>query len=215
MFKLFDYFRSSAGFRVRIALNLKQIDYERTPVHLLKDGGQQFKNDYTIINPQMFVPSLQIPTGEVLTQSLAIIEYLDEMQPTPPLLPQNPILRAKVRAIALSIACDIHPINNLRILKYLKHELNVNDEQKDVWYAHWIKRGFEAIENLLADNTDGHYCFGQAPTLADVCLIPQVYNAIRYKVSLSEYPRISRIYDSCLTTSAFANALPEKQTDVE
>ncbi len=186
MLKLYSYFRSSAAYRVRIALNLKGLRYEIVPIHLTKAGGEQRRPEYRGVNPQMRVPAL-VSGGEVLTQSLAIIEYLEETQREPPLLPGDPVRRAKIRAIAQAIACDIHPLNNLVVLQYLKRTLKHDQASIDSWYAHWIVSGFEAIEAMIAPEP---YAFGAEVSLADVCLVPQVANARRYKVPLENFPRI-------------------------
>jgi len=213
--KLYSYFRSSASFRVRIALNLKGLPYELAPVHLLKDGGQQLTAEYRKINADGLVPALADEEGApALTQSLAIIEYLEETHPQPPLLPQGALDRAHVRSLALAIACDIHPINNLRVLRYLKHELEVSDEAKDNWYRHWCEQGLRAIETTLArDARTGKFCFGDTPTMADCCLVPQIYNARRLNSNLADMPFINRINEHCLTLEAFSKALPENQPD--
>ncbi|MDB5835326.1 MAG: maleylacetoacetate isomerase [Caballeronia sp.] len=213
--KLYSYFRSSAAYRVRIALNLKGLAYEYAPIHLLRDGGQQLKPDYRELNPDGIVPTF-IDGDNVLTQSLAIIEYLDEMHPEPALLPGTPLDRAFVRSVALQIACEIHPVDNLRILKYLKHTLKVGDEAKDAWYRHWLESGFESLEKRLAnDSRVGKLCFGDTPTLADLCLVPQVYNARRFNLDMSRYPTIERIADHAAQIDAFARAAPGQQPDAE
>jgi maleylpyruvate isomerase len=209
---LFDYFRSSAAFRVRIALNLKGLAAERRFVHLRK--GEQRAPGYLEKNPQGFVPTLVVGPLH-LTQSLAIIEYLDEKFPLPPLLPPGAEDRAFVRAIALAIACDIHPLNNLRVLQYLYRQLGVEEPARDEWYRHWIHEGFEAIESQLAARASGPYCFGDTPTLADVCLVPQVANAHRLSVDLTPYPRIRAVDAACLALPAFADAQPSRQPDAE
>ena len=215
--KLYGYFRSSASYRVRIALNLKGLKYEQVAVHLVKDGGQQLLPAYRAINPDALVPALvddENGAAHALTQSLAIIEYLDELHPQPPLLATNAIDRAYVRSLALSIACDIHPINNLRVLRYLTGELKVGDEQKDTWYRHWCQQGLQALETTLArDTRSGKCCYGDTPTLADCCLIPQLYNARRFNCDLSTMPTILRIEEYCLSLDAFIKASPEKQPD--
>jgi maleylacetoacetate isomerase len=213
--KLYHYFRSSASYRVRIALNLKGLPYELLPVHLIKQGGEQLSPDYRKISPDALVPALD-DDSHVLTQSLAIIEYLEETRPTPPLLPVGALDRAHVRAIALSIACDIHPLNNLRVLRHLVKEMKVSEEDKDNWYRHWCEQGLAALETTLAtDPRTGAFCFGDAPTLADCCLVPQIYNAKRLKCDLSAMPTILRINETCLALPAFANARPEAQPDAE
>jgi maleylpyruvate isomerase len=215
--KLYNYFRSSASYRVRIALNLKGLDYEQVAVHLVKDGGQQLLPAYRAINADALVPALVNDADgatHTLTQSLAIIEYLDELHPQPSLLAPNAVDRAYVRSLALSVACDIHPLNNLRVLRYLTGELKVSDEQKDTWYRHWCEQGLQALETTLARDTRvGKCCYGDTPTLADCCLIPQLYNARRFKCDLSTMPTILRIEQYCLSLDAFINAAPEKQPD--
>lgn len=215
--KLYHYFRSSASYRVRIALNLKGLTCEQIPVHLLKDGGQQLLPEYRAINADALVPALVVDDGAtdaVITQSLAIIEYLDEVHPQPPLLPASAADRAFVRSVALSIACDIHPLNNLRVLRYLSGNLKVSDADRDAWYRHWCEQGLQALETTLArDKRVGRFCYGDAPTLADCCLIPQIYNARRLQCDLSALPTIMRINDHCLTLDAFGKASPENQPD--
>ncbi|CAG9170187.1 maleylacetoacetate isomerase [Cupriavidus pampae] len=215
MLKLYSYFRSSASYRVRIALALKGLPYDYEPIHLLKDGGQQLKPDYRAVNADGVVPALMVDQ-QPLIQSLAIIEYLDETHPQPPLLPGNPLERAIVRGLAQEIACEIHPLNNLRVLKYLKHQLGVADEAKDAWYRHWIEQGFASLEvNLERIGRVGTFAYGDAPTLIDLCLVPQVFNAQRFKVDMSRYPVISRINDACLALDAFRDAAPGAQPDSE
>ena len=209
---LYDYFRSSAAFRVRIALNLKGVAAERRFIHLRR--GEQREPSYLALNPQGFVPMLVVG-GARLTQSLAIIEYLEELHPLPPLLPTRPEDRAWVRAIALSIACDIHPLNNLRVLKHLSREYHVDEPRRDDWYRHWVREGFEALEMQLAARAAGPYCAGDTPSLADVCLVPQVANALRLKVDMAPYPRIASINTACLQLAPFADAQPERQPDAE
>jgi maleylpyruvate isomerase len=213
--RLYDYFRSSAAYRVRIALNLKGVQPdERTFVHL-RMGGQRAQ-DYLALNPQGLVPALALDDGHVLTQSLAIVEYLDETYPDPPLLPSSAAARARVRAIALAIACEIHPLNNLRVLNYLLGTLGVSKEQKDGWYRYWIDVGFEALERSLSNDGDtGRYCHGDRPTLADVCLVPQIANARRFDIDLSPYPTLIRIEAACNELPAFAEAAPARQPDAE
>lgn len=209
--KLYGYWRSTAAYRVRIALHLKGIDFENISVHLVKDGGEQFKQDYVDLNPAKLVPTL-VDGDLTLNQSMAIVEYLDEQYPQAPLLPADAKLKAKVRAVAQDIGCDIHPLNNLRVLKYLKGTLEVSDEAKDQWYAHWILTGFAALEERLKD-TAGKFCFGDSVTLADVCLIPQLYNARRFNVPLDDFPVICQIEANCLALEAFDRAVPENQPD--
>jgi len=210
--KVYTYFRSSAAYRLRIALNLKGLSGDMVSIHLQKDGGQHRKPEYRAINPQMRVPSLKLDSGEVLTQSLAIIEYLDEVDPQPPLLPRDPVARAKVRALALAIACDIHPLNNLAPLRYLKNELGQEQSKIDAWYHHWILEGFEALETMVRP---GPYAFGGEVTLADVCLVPQIYNARRLKVPLDRFPKLVAIDAACAKLPAFEQARPESQPDAE
>mgnify|MGYP003334602784 FL=1 len=214
--KLYSYFRSSASYRVRIALNLKGLPYDIVPVHLLKDGGEQFSAEYRALNPDALVPSLQLADGDVLTQSLAIIEYLEEVYPAPPLLPTDPIDRAWLRSIALSIACDIHPIDNLRVLRYLQNEMGVSEDAKNRWYRHWVEQGLASVERVLArDKRVGRFCFGDAPGFADCMLIPQVANGQRMQCDLSGMPTILRINQACLQLEAFAKAAPAQQPDAE
>jgi maleylacetoacetate isomerase len=210
--KLYSYFRSSAAFRVRIALNLKGIAYETASVHLVKDGGHNRRPEFRAINPQMRVPTLITDAGETLIQSLAIIEYLDETHPQPPLLPKDPIARAKVRALADLIACDIHPLNNTSALRYLKNTMGHDQSALDAWYHHWVLEGFEAIEALI---TPGTYLYGDAVTLADICLVPQVFNARRLKVPLDKFPKILAVDAACMKLPAFDRARPENQPDAE
>ena len=210
--KLYSYFRSSAAYRVRIALNLKGLAYETQPIHLVKEGGHNRRPEYRAINPQMGVPTLIAPGGEILIQSLAIIEYLDETHPQPPLLPKDPIARAKVRALSELIACDIHPLNNLGPLRYLKNTLGQEQSAIDTWYRHWVLDGFEALEKLIET---GPYSCGDAVTIADICLVPQLYNARRLKVPLDKFPRILSVDAACLKLPAFDRARPENQPDAE
>jgi len=210
--KLYSFFRSSAAYRARIALNLKGLAYETIAVHLSKDGGKHKSAEYRAINPQMRVPSLALPSGDVLIQSLAMIEYLDEAYPNPPLLPPDPIQRAHVRGVAQIIACDIHPLNNTSALNYLKNKLGHDQTAVDAWYASWIIAGFDAVEALIKP---GPYAFGSEVTLADVCLVPQVANARRFKVSLDRHPKIVAVADACAKLSAFERARPENQPDAE
>jgi maleylacetoacetate isomerase len=211
--KLYGYFRSSAAFRVRIALNLKGIRYEQASVHLRRN--EQSAPDYLALNPMGLVPALE-DDGQIFMQSLAIIEYLDETHPEPPLLPGHPADRARVRALAQIVACDIHPIDNLRVLLFVKHELGHDDAAVERWYNHWIVQGFNGLERILAeDGQSGEFCHGDEPTLADICLVPQVINAQRFKLDLAPYPTIRRIFANCLTLPAFDRALPAKQPDAE
>jgi maleylpyruvate isomerase len=210
--KLYTYFRSSAAYRVRIALNLKGLPYEMVSVHLTKDGGQQHKPDFHAINPQERVPALVLSSGEVLTQSLAIIAYLDEVEPEPPFLPADALDRAKVRAVAQVVACDIHPLNNLIALQYLKRTLKHEQADIDAWYHHWVIEGFKAIEAMIKP---APYACGAHVTLADICLIPQVFNARRLKVPLDAFPKIVAGEPACLKLPAFDKARPENQPDAE
>ena len=213
--KLYTFFRSSASYRVRIALNLKGLDCEQIPIHLRRGGGEQFSPGYKEKNPQALVPALE-DGGRVLTQSLAIIEYLEERNPSPPLLPKEPADRALVRAMALAIACEVHPIQNLRVLNYLKSEFKLGDAETNRWAQHWIALGFAALEEMVrAAPTRGKFCFGDAPTLADLCLVPQFSNARRFGCDLSAYPILVRIDAHCATLPAFAKAAPENQPDAD
>ena len=210
--QLYTYFRSSAAYRVRIALNLKGLSAEMIPIHLQKEGGLNKKPEYRAVNPQMRVPALRLDSGELLTQSLAIIEYLDEVVPEPPLLPRDPVDRAKVRSIAQLIACDIHPLNNVSALRYLKNELGQDQAKIDRWYHHWILEGFDAMEVMVRP---APYAFGSAVTLADICLVPQVYNARRLKAPLDRFPKLVAIDAACAKLAAFERARPENQPDAE
>jgi maleylacetoacetate isomerase len=210
--KLYSYFRSSAAYRVRIALNLKGIAYETVSVHLVKDGGHNRRPEYRAVNPQMRVPALVTDAGEVLIQSLAIIDYLDETHPDPPFLPKDPVARAKARALADIVACDIHPLNNTSPLRYLKRVLQQEQSAIDAWYHHWVIEGFDALEALVAPSP---YCCGSAVTIADILLVPQVYNARRLKVPLDAFPKIVAIEAACLALPAFERARPENQPDAE
>jgi maleylpyruvate isomerase len=210
--KLYSFFRSSAAYRARIALNLKGLAYETASVHLIKDGGHNKRPEFRAVNPQMRVPALVTPTGEVLIQSLAIIEYLDETHPEPPLLPKDPIGRAQARALAQIIACDIHPLNNTSPLRYLKNEMHQEQSAIDAWYHHWILAGFDALEALARP---GPYACGTQVTIADVFLVPQVANARRLKVPLDKFPKIVGIDAACLALPAFDRARPENQPDAE
>jgi maleylacetoacetate isomerase len=217
--KLYSYFRSSASYRVRIALNLKALSYDVVPMHLLKNGGEQFSPEYRNLSPDAVVPALiddSVDNAAVLTQSLAIIEYLEEAYAGPRLLPADAVNRAYVRSIALSIACEIHPLNNLRVLRYLVRTLKVSEEDKNAWYRHWCEQGLAAVEATLAkDGRVGVFCYGDSPTLADCCLVPQVANANRLNCNLSAMPTIMRINDACMALDAFANAAPARQPDAE
>jgi maleylacetoacetate isomerase len=213
--KLYGYFRSSAAFRVRIALNLKGLACEHASIHLRK--SEQRKPEYLALQPQGLVPVLETDGGEVFIQSLAIVEYLDETHPEPPLLPADPAGRARVRALAQAIACDIHPIDNLRVLRYLVKPLGHDEATVEAWFNHWIKLGFDAIEPLLAkDRRTGKFCHDDAPGLADLCLVPQVFNARRYpSFDMTPYPAIRRVFDHCMMLDAFERARPERQPDAE
>jgi maleylacetoacetate isomerase len=217
--KLYSYFRSSASYRVRIALNLKGLPYETVPVHLLKDGGEQFSEAYRKLNPDALVPALVDDMGDeavALTQSLAIIEYLEEQYPEPALLPAQAVDRAYVRSIALTIACEIHPLNNLRVLRFLVKQMGLSEEQKNNWYRHWCEQGLASVEAILArDARTGRYCYGDVPTLADCLLVPQIANAQRMNCDLSGMPTLMRINDACLALDAFATAAPAHQPDAE
>ncbi len=210
--KLYSYFRSSAAYRVRIALNLKGIAYETAPIHLVKEGGHNKRPEFRAVNPQMRVPVLVTPSGDVLIQSLAIIEYLEETHPEPALLPKDPIARARVRALAELIACDIHPLNNIGPLRYLKNEMSQEQSAIDAWYHHWVVAGFEALEALIGP---APYACGDKVTLADLCRVPQVYNARRLKVPLERCPKIAGVDAACLALTAFDRARPENQPDAE
>jgi maleylacetoacetate isomerase len=213
--RLYSYFRSSAAYRVRIALNLKQLPYSAVPVHLLRGGGEQLTEAYAGINPSRLVPVLE-DDSVTISQSLAIIEYLEETHPTPALLPSDPASRARVRSLALAIACDIHPLNNLRVLRYLKSDCNRDDAQREDWQRHWMSIGFEALERQLAGSPQtGSFCHGEAPTLADCCLVPQMANSQRVNLPLEGYPTLRRIRDRCVQLPAFAAAAPGAQPDAE
>jgi len=213
--QLYSYFRSSAAYRVRIALNLKGLSYEYLGVHLLKDGGQQLSESYRALNPTALVPTL-VDGDAIIGQSLAIVEYLDETHPQPALLPADPAGRARVRAIAQTIACDTHPLNNLRVLKYLKHDMQVSEDAKNAWYRHWVNLGLGAVEAMLAHSpATGSFCHGDAPGLADLCLVPQVANARRFDCDLSAMPTVQRIDAACRKLQAFELAAPDNQPDAE
>ncbi len=215
MMKLFGFFRSSASYRVRIALNLKGLDCDFESVHLRRGGGEQYQPGFLDVNPQALVPAL-VDDEAVLTQSLAIIEYLDETHPEPPLLPDTAVARARVRAVAQAIACDIHPLNNLRVLQYLVKDLGHGADERDRWYRHWVEKGFAALEVALASHpATGRFCHGDQAGLADCFLVPQVYNAERFDVDISAFPTIDRINTACLALPAFEKATPENQPDAE
>lgn len=213
---LYTYCRSSAAYRVRIALNIKALDYQHEYIDLLKAGGEQFSTAYQELNPQMLLPTL-CHGEQSISQSLAIIEYLEEIEPEPALLPSAPGDRAEVRTLALSIACDIHPLDNLRVLRYLEHQLALDQVARERWYCHWIGEGFRALEArlqaLVLVGAEAEYCVGEQPSLADICLIPQVYNALRFNCDMAAYPRIQGIYRHCMGLAAFQEAAPERQAD--
>jgi maleylacetoacetate isomerase len=211
---LYGYFRSSAAYRVRIALNLKGLAYDQTFVHLAK--LEQLAESFAAINPQKLLPVLKTDSGQLLTQSLAIIEYLEETHPQPALLPKDPLERARVRALALAVACEIHPINNPRVLRYLTGKLGVSEAQRDDWYRHWVEEGLQAVEQMLVSSPQtGRFCHGDSPTLADLCLVPQVANGRRFKADLSGCPTVVRIDAECQKVKAFADAAPANQPDAE
>jgi maleylacetoacetate isomerase/maleylpyruvate isomerase len=210
--KLYTYFRSSASFRVRIALNLKGLKYEPAFVHMPK--GEHRAGAYSQVNPQALLPTLELDDGTRLTQSLAIIEYLDEKHPQPRLVPKDELGRARVRALALLVACEIHPLNNLRVLQHLKNALGQSQEQIDTWYRYWIADGLAKLEAELKD-TAGKFCHGDTPTMADCCLVPQIFNARRFNADLSPYPTTLRVFDACMKLEAFDRAQPSKQPDAE
>jgi maleylacetoacetate isomerase len=210
--KLYTYFRSSAAFRVRIALNLKGLAYDAVFVHLPK--GEHREPEYTSVDPQALVPTL-VDEGHALSQSLAIIEYLDETHPQPRLLPENAVGRARVRSLSLLVACEIHPLNNLRTLQHLRRALGQNEEQINAWYRHWIADGLAKLEADLGRGGAGRFCHGDAPTMADCCLVPQIFNAKRYDSDLAPYQKVMRIFDACMKLEAFDRAQPSKQPDAE
>ena len=211
--KLYNYFRSSASFRVRIALALKGLPYEYVPVHLAK--GEHKQAAYIGVSADQLVPLLELDDGTRLSQSMAIIEYLDETHPEPALLPRDAMGRARVRALAQSIACEIHPINNLRVLKYLSKELKVDEEAKNTWYRHWVRSGLEAFERQLQQRPTGRYCHGDTPTLADCLLVPQIFNGQRFNTPLDGLPRTMAAFDACMTLPAFQRAQPSACPDHE
>ncbi|MDA5194855.1 maleylacetoacetate isomerase [Govanella unica] len=208
----YEYWRSSAAYRVRIALNLKGLAYDPEAIHLTRDGGDQHTPAYRAVNPQGLIPALKLGDGTVLIQSLAIIEYLDETIPEPRLLPGDAIRRAEIRALAEMVACDIHPLNNLRVLQYLKRELGQTQDSIDQWYRHWVVTGFAALEAQAARHSQPFLC-GDTPTLADICLVPQMYNARRFATDLTPYPRLVAIDAAATALPAFAKAAPEEQPD--
>jgi maleylacetoacetate isomerase/maleylpyruvate isomerase len=211
--KLYTYFRSSAAFRVRIALNLKGLTYQPVFVHLAK--GEHRQPDYAKVNPQALLPTLELDDGTRLTQSLAIIEWLDEKHPTPALLPKEALARARVRSLAYLVASEIHPLNNLRVLQHLKRALGQTQEQIDNWYRHWVADGLAKLEAELARPGPGKFCHGDAPSLADCCLVPQIFNAKRYNSELATYPKTMRVFENCMQLEAFDRAQPAKQPDAE
>ncbi len=209
--ELYNYFRSSASYRVRIALALKGLDFEYKPVHLSKN--EQFKESYAAVSASRLVPLLK-DGDTVLTQSLAIVEYLEETHPEPPLLPRDAADRARVRALALDIACEIHPLNNLRVLRYLVHDLKVSEDDKNRWYRHWVETGLEAVERQLAsDPRTGRFCHGERPGVADLCLVPQIFNARRLEARLDHVPTVMRVFDACMALEAFEQTRPENCPD--
>lgn len=208
--QLYSYYRSSAAYRVRIALELKGLDYGYVPVNLLR--AQQKSGNYLEKNPQGLVPALETDDGKVIAQSLAIIEWLEECHPQPALLPEDPAGRARVRSMASSIACDVHPLNNISVTNFLQNPLGVSPERVQEWYGHWIDRGFSALELVLAE-TAGQFSYGDTPTLADACLVPQVYNALRFEIDTGPYPRIMQVWEYCNTLEPFNRAHPDQQPD--
>lgn len=212
---LYTYWRSTAAWRVRIALAWKGVEHDAVPVHLVRDGGHQHSPDYRALNPEGRVP-LYVEDHLVLSQSLAVVEYLEERHPQPPLLPGDAAGRARVRSLALLVACDIHPLNNLSVLKYLTDSLGVDEDARAAWYRHWVATGFRALEaRLEREAGTGRFCHGDAPTLADVCLVPQVYNAHRFDCDMTPFPEIRRISEACLTLDAFSRTAPDQQPDAE
>ena len=217
--RLYSYFRSSASFRVRIALNLKGLPYDYEAVHLVRHGGEQRSQDFLALNPDGLVPVLVDDARDpatTLTQSIAIIEYLDEIHPEPPLLPREATERARVRALTLNVACEIHPLNNLRVLRYLVQVLKVDEDAKNAWYRHWVQTGLQALDaQLVASSMTGTFCHGDAPTMADVTLVPQIFNAQRLDCDLSTMPTVMRVFDACMRIDAFRQAVPSEQPDAE
>jgi maleylacetoacetate isomerase len=209
---LYTYFRSSAAFRVRIALNLKGLVYEPAFVHLAK--GEHLQPAYARVNPQGLLPALEVD-GALLAQSIAIMEYLEETHAQPPLLPKDPLGRARVRSLSLIVACEIHPLNNSRVLKYVKNTLGHSQDEVDVWYRHWIADGLGKLEAELARPGTGRHCHGDAPSMADCCLVPQIFNAQRFECDLKPYPTVMRVFDACMQLDAFVRAQPGKQLDAE
>lgn len=213
-FQLYGYWRSSAAYRVRIALNLKGLEYEQAPVHLARDGGEQHRPEFLEISPQAQVPVLR-HGARLIRQSLAIIEYLDELHPEPPLLPSDAAGRARVRSLALHVACEIHPLNNLRVLQTLKRGFGLDEAATRRWYRHWIRTGLDALEARLAEAPQGRFCHGDVPGLADICLVPQLFNARRFDCDLAPYARLLAIDAACQALPAFAAAHPARQPDAE
>lgn len=212
--ELFNYFRSSASYRVRIALALKAIDYTYTPVHIAR--GDQFKESYASVSASRLVPTLREDDGRLISQSLAIVEYLEETHPHPPLLPADAPGRARVRALAYDIACEIHPINNLRVLRYLTADLKLSEDDKNRWYRHWVETGLAAVEAQLAGHSaTGVYCHGDVPTIADITLVPQIFNAKRFNCRLDHVPHVMRIFEQCMTLPAFRDTQPSACPDAE
>jgi maleylacetoacetate isomerase/maleylpyruvate isomerase len=210
--RLYTYFRSSAAFRVRIALNLKGLDYQPTFVHLAK--GEHRKPEYAAVNPQGLLPALEVD-GAFLAQSIAIMEYLEEAHSQPPLLPKHPLERARVRSLSLIVACEIHPLNNPRVLKYVKNTLGHGQEEVDAWYRHWVADGLAKLEAELGRPGTGRHCHDDAPSMADCCLVPQIFNAQRFACDLKPFPRVMRVFDACMQLDAFVRAQPDKQPDAE
>jgi len=208
--KLYSYFRSSASYRVRIALALKGLDYDYQAVHLVK--GEQTAPGYAAVSAARLVPTLEDEGGVRLAQSMAIIEYLEETHPQPPLLPADPLGRARVRALAQDVACEIHPLNNLRVLRYLTHDLKLGEDDKDRWYRHWVEAGLAVVERQLAAQP-GRYCHGDQPTLADCCLVPQIFNAQRFNCRLDHVPEVMRVFEACMALDAFAKTQPSACPD--
>jgi len=211
--KLYNYFRSSASYRVRIALNLKGLRYDYVPVHLVR--GEHRSDDFTQKSPDRVVPVLENDDGQLLTESMAIIEYLDETHPQPALLPADAWGRAQVRALSQAIACEIHPLNNLRVLKYLVHELKVSEDDKNGWYRHWVREGLLSFERQLARHPAGSFCWGDTPSMADCCLVPQIFNAQRFHCDLDGLPRTMAVYQACMQLDAFQRAQPSECPDAE
>lgn len=216
---LYNYFRSSASFRVRIAMNLKGLAFDYRPIHLVRQGGEQLLPDYLALNPHGLVPLLVDETADPptkMTQSLAIIEYLDELHPEPPLLPRDALGRARVRALAMAVACEIHPLNNTRVLRYLTNVLKVDDEAKNAWYRHWVETGLAAFDaELESSSQTGRFCHGDTPTLADLTLVPQIFNAKRFACDLSTLTTTMGVFDACMALDAFRTAVPSEQPDAE